>query len=96
MKKVKFLDFDCIVDDSETYQNGATVVRLIEDNTFEYVATATVNVIEGLIKDNEVVIKDYSENTGMLNALIDAGVVSQPLRYIPLSQWISAPVCKLI
>lgn len=96
MKKVNFLGFDCIVDTSEQYLNGNTAIQLIEEDTGEQVAHATINVMQGLIESNEVVIKNYSENEGILDVLIQNGVISTPLRYIPISQFVNAPVCKLL
>lgn len=96
MKKIMFNDFKCLVNTQDTYLNGAIAIQLYEEGTGEPVAHATINVMQGLIKQDEVVIKDYSENEGMLEALVKAGVVSEPLRFIPISGFVNAPVCKLI
>lgn len=96
MKKVTFLNYKCLVDTQDTYLNGATAIQLYEEDTGEPVAHATINVMQGLIKQNEVVIKNYSENEGILDSLIEGGVISKPLRHIPISEWVTAPVCTLL
>lgn len=59
------------------YSNGQTAIKLVEPSG-ETLALATVN-LEGLSAPppgpDQVWIKDWSENEGMLEALIQAGVV---------------------
>lgn len=73
---VRFMGYECIVK-AETYAQGGTCLRLIEAQQ-GLVATAT-SWIPGL-KVGEVAIKDYSENKGMLAALLDAGIILEPHR----------------
>jgi hypothetical protein len=54
-------------------------------------ATATVNLPEQSLLPHQVLIKSYSENEGMLQALQEAGVV----RLIPDSRP-AAPSCATI
>lgn len=56
------------------------------------ITVATVNVEP--LKENEVTIKDYSGNEGILQWLIDNNIVEEPYRYIQ-SGWVEIPVCKL-
>lgn len=56
------------------YGNGNTAIQLVEKESREPVATATVNG-DRINNDNEVGIKDWSENEGMTRALVDAGVI---------------------
>lgn len=49
--------------------------------------------MEGLAKD-EVAIKNYSENTGVLDLLLNEGVVEAPHRY-ESSGFVKIPVCRL-
>jgi len=57
-------------------------------------ATASVNVTEQLAAD-EVAINDYSENTGVLDALVSNGIVSAPTRWL-LAGFALIPVCILL
>jgi len=64
----------------EKYRMGGTAVRLI--NTLDGSPYASVSVwIEGLAQD-ELAIKDYSENEGMLIRLVAAGIVTRPHRVL--------------
>lgn len=73
-KTVKFQDWECIVEKNE-YIRGGIALCLVDAHDGEPVATATV-FLDGIPLDkNEVIIKDYSENEGMLDAMLKQGVV---------------------
>ena len=55
----------------------------------------TVCIPDVDLADNEVIIKNYSENTGILDALMSAGIVSAPTRDIHVGYAI-AHVCLLL
>jgi hypothetical protein len=76
--KVKFMEYDCILKE-ESYMNGSLALVLEDANDGEPVATCSINLEEyGLIPDpGKVFIKEYSENKGMTQALIDAGVIER-------------------
>ena len=76
-----------------TYANGAANSLAMIDATdhFPY-ANCTINV-PGLDID-EVAIKDYSENEGMLEFLINEEIVEKPHREV-YSGYVSIPVCRL-
>lgn len=76
------------------YANGQNCIKLIDKmDGFPY-ATATVSV-EEKIEEDEVVIKDYSENVGLLDVLVKGGVVSDPIRVIRMN-YVELYVCKLL
>ena len=75
------------------YVNGDTVsISLVDAVDREPVAHATVN-IPGLDFD-EVAIKDYSENIGRLEALLNAGVIETPHRVVS-SEFVTIPIARL-
>ena len=77
------------------YQNGQTAIKMFDTaDGFPY-ATATVCVEDNLLKEDEVAIKNYSENAGILEALIDGGIVDYPHAFIQ-SEHVKIPVCKLL
>ena len=76
------------------YQNGQTAIRLIDQYDFSPICTATVAINEVLDQD-EVAIKDYSENEGVLQSLIAAKVVSEPIRFRNQG-FVRIPICKLL
>jgi hypothetical protein len=57
--------------------------------------TATVNIPDAELASNEVCIKSYSENEGMLDALLKAKIVAKPHRTVQ-SGYVVIPVCKLL
>ena len=75
--KVKFMEWECDVVYGQ-YGNGRTAISLMDAADGSPIATASVNLPDEPLKDKEVAIKDYSENEGMLDALMDAGVITIP------------------
>ncbi|WP_371366239.1 hypothetical protein SRRS_06870 [Sporomusa rhizae] len=90
--KVQFNQWNCQVVFGK-YQNGETAIQLIDAEDGCPVATATVWIPN--LKTDEIAVKDYSENSGMLKTLIDAGIVTEPHRH-ERSDYVSIPVCKLV
>lgn len=78
------------------YNNGLTSLQLVEDGGAEDglpFATCTV-ALPGELETNEVAIKDYSENEGMLQFLIKNEVINYPHRHIQ-SGYVNIPICTL-
>jgi len=73
------------------YSNGRTAIQLI--NRGAPYAIASVNLPYEDIKDNEIAIKDYSENQGMLLSLQKAGIVGKIIRYVE-SGFADVPICE--
>ena len=94
MNKVKFDDSDCEVRFAK-YGNGRTAIKLIHADDHYPVATASVNLPDVPLEDDEIAIRDSEENFGMLLALFAAGIVSTPIRF-ERSGWIKIPICKLL
>ena len=89
---VRFKDWNCVLRFNR-YVNGDTVsISLVDTVDGEPVAHATVN-IPGLDFD-EVTIKDYSENIGMVETLLSAGIIEKPHRAVS-SGFVIIPVARL-
>ena len=73
-KTINFLGYECLVELSRYRDNHRPAIALITRDGMP-LCTASVNVPEVPLKKNEVLIKDYSENAGVLKALVDAGIV---------------------
>lgn len=56
---------------------------------------ATINVKEVELAPNEVIIKDYSENEGLYQCMLDAGHIGPEKRRIETG-FVTAPVCDLL
>lgn len=78
----------------QQYGNGRPAIVLVGSDG-ECAAVATVNVPEAPLLPNQVLIKDYSENEGMLAALEQAGLV-KPLGVSVRSGHVSMPLCQLL
>lgn len=60
------------------YLDNSKAIRLLDARDGMPIASATVSLAQYQIKptDGNIFVKDYSENTGMINALIDGGVIN--------------------
>jgi hypothetical protein len=94
MKKIRFRHWLCFVK-LLYYNNGRVAIQLIDVEDGSPVAVATVNLPQYDLSEDEVIIKDYSENEGVLAALIKGGVITKPVRYV-LTGFVTCPVCKLL
>ena len=88
---IQFSSYICEIQ-VEKYMHGGTVIILVDADDGSTVAVATVN-IDGL-GPNEVAIKDYSENDGMYQTLIDAKVI-KPMHREVTQGFVTLPVCML-
>lgn len=74
-KTVQFKEYKCRVK-MGLYENGRRAMQLVDAETGEPVLTATSNLVnEPNLGQNQAFIKNYSENSGILDVLIAAGVV---------------------
>jgi hypothetical protein len=82
-QRVVFRGYRCGVQFA-AYANGRTAIVLVDDETGEPIAKATMNVAEAAIPSGHTLIKDYSENQGLLEALIEGGVVEPTGALVPV------------
>ena len=92
--KARLKDWDCEVVFAE-YSNGRPAILLKDAEDGSPIATATINLPEVPLRENQVIIKDYSENEGVLQALVDAGVVTDTGIKMQVGFAI-APLCELV
>jgi hypothetical protein len=74
------------------YTGGQIALQLFSKHGPEM--TVTSNMPDHQIGADEIVIKDYSENEGILNELIRLEIVEKPNRYAS-SGFVRLAVCKL-
>jgi hypothetical protein len=91
--RVRFKSWDCIVCKRQ-YDNGRPALQLIDAEDGSPIAAATVNLPDVPLGRNQVAIKSYSENEGMLDALVAAGVV-KPTGQMVRSGYVEVPICEL-
>jgi len=95
VKKVVYKGWNCNLNKSY-YEHGKRVALcLIDADDGEPVSTCTVNLPEEPLADDEVLIKDYSENEGMVEFLVKEGVVERTNRDVR-SGYVAIPVCRLL
>lgn len=96
--RVKFKNWNCIVE-KKSYYNGRIALVLTEESTAEPIATATINIDDYIMSEGKekqyTFIKDYSENEGMLEALIHAGIVEFTGILWPIG-FVSAALVKVL
>ena len=66
------------------YANGRTSINLMDVEDNQPYAIASVNLPDVLLLDNEVLIKDYSENEGVLDFLTTNNIV------VPTDKWVTS------
>lgn len=91
---VKFKQWTCNVQKMK-YGNGRPALVLLEQSTYEPIATATINMPEVKLKPKEIIIKDYSENNGMYQALRDAGMIGPATGAVPTG-YVEGIKCMLL
>ena len=91
---IRFKGYDCQLEFGE-YENGRTVIILNDLQDDVLVAVATINIPDFPLAPDFVLIKDYSENKGMLKTLMEAKVIAKPLLFIQTGA-VSIPVCHLL
>jgi len=93
--QITFAGFQCRLKFHRYADSMRLAIQLIDVVDYSPVAMATVNMPEVPLQDGQVIIKDYSENQGMLSALQLAGIV-EPTGRFAQSSFIVAPICRLL
>ena len=74
------------------YPNGGPALVIYQDD--QVLLKASVNIPEYTLPEGYICIKNWSENEGILESLIENNIIDPPRVFIPLS-FNEAPVCKL-
>lgn len=75
------------------YQDNRIALSLVRGG--EVIAVCTVNLPERALNNDEVIIKNYSENNDIYKALLNAGVISEFIDVIPTG-FVEVLKCKLL
>lgn len=92
---VRFKQWTCRVVFTQYQDNHRLAILLLDAETGERIAVATVNIPDEYLQPDEVIIKNYSENEGILPVLEEAGIVAPPHRIVQAG-YTHAGVCKLL
>ena len=63
------------------YANGQTSIQLVDRDGMPFMTASVAHDVN--IPDDCVIIKNYSENEGIMQALIKAGIIEKPFCEIP-------------
>lgn len=77
------------------YKCGQHAIQLIDLEDGMPYATASVRMPDITINHDEVCIKNWSENEGLMEAMIAANIISEPLYTVPTG-YVQVPVCRLL
>lgn len=94
MKLIKFKEWYGVLKFGK-YGDGSTAMVLVDGNTEEPIAKCTV-CVDGECPAGMILVKNWSENKGMLEALEAAGIVRNTGETIAASRYVSANVCELL
>lgn len=95
MKTVQFKNWICNVHVTRYMDNNRTALVLHSVETEEPIATATVNIPEATLAEDEVFIKNWSENKGILEALVKEGIIAEPHGFHSTGH-VKADLCRLL
>ena len=65
------------------YANGQTSIQLVDQDGMPFMTASVAHDVN--IPDDCVIIKNYSENEGIMQALIKAGIIEKPFCEIPVN-----------
>tara|TARA_B100000927_G_scaffold120750_1_gene97414 strand:- start:1314 stop:1595 length:282 start_codon:yes stop_codon:yes gene_type:complete len=65
------------------YANGQTSIQLVDRDGMPFMTASVAHDVN--IPDDCVIIKNYSENEGIMQALIKAGIIEKPFCEIPVN-----------
>ena len=84
-----------LIAEFSNYKNGQNAITLWDTaDGFPY-AKASLCAEDELLESDEVAIKDYSENVGILESLIEAEIIDHPHAFIWTGH-VRVPICKIL
>ncbi len=69
-------------------------INLYDAITKEPLLTATSNIPTLRDLEGYVAVKDYSENEGVLDFLVENGIVEPPITFVK-EEYVTFPICKI-
>ena len=94
----RYGNHEIVLSFSRYLRNNRICLRLLavrDGVEAEPVAACSVNLPAVEIMENEIAVKTWYENVGMLGWLMDQGIVSEPLRYAYFAG-VFIPICSLM
>lgn len=85
---LSFAGFPCRLHHGHYVAGNATALQLWDVANGELVTTATINIPRLALEPDEVVLKTWAENEGLLNILLDADIIHPPHEQYPVGSQI--------
>lgn len=85
----------------QKYYNGQNALQLNDNEGFPYMKASVAldngndKEVIALLMEDHVAIKNWSENTGILEILVNEGIISEPIMRID-SGYVQIPICKIL
>lgn len=96
MKTIKFKTWNCKIVLGQ-YANKRLAIKLIDVEDNAPVATATVNLVNEILPSEHVHIKEWGENEGITQVLVNAGIITYTGKKIVVNQYADyANLCRLV
>ena len=77
------------------YSNGRDALQLIDARDGMPIMKASVNVPTFMLDPDEIIIKDYAENEGVLEFLQSNGIIG-PVIGLANTGYVKCPFCKIL
>lgn len=81
---------------TDAYTHGGLAVQLMDESDGELYATVSIYVSGVRLAEGEFIFKTYSENEGLLESMLKAGIVEETGRYFDLAFGEPQPICRLV
>lgn len=94
-RRLEFMGARCVVQELRYEQGNRLALRLVAEDTGELYATISINIPSIELADDEVVVKDYGENRGILTLLVRAGIL-EPTPRVVQTGWELSRVCRYL
>lgn len=96
LEKAVYFDGEKLRPIISKYQNGQNRILLIDNDGVPYM-TASVAIEHEMVEvgPDDVIIKNYSENEGILQELFESGIIEEPHRAFTYN-FVTLYVCKIV
>jgi len=102
--KIRFKDYNCLVKIEEYISGKMPAIFLYNADSMwmddfciiqglHVLFTATSNMPDEHLNQDEVIIRNYDENEGIYECLVKAQVISEAIRF---TRYTRQPICKLL
>lgn len=92
--QVQFKQWHCNVVKTQ-YFNQRTLIILLDSETLNPITKASVNLYDEPLNSDQVFIKNWSENEGILDVLVNAGIVEHTGKKVKTG-FVEADLCRVI